>query len=115
MSLVQAVKCQICRFEMVPNFPIGPLAVWAEENGHPPAAMLETVNQVRQQLEAELEALQRHGHSSAAVLIQHGYWCFYADQVKVYYQTLLNHPECRDTLALIERFSGTKENGSQRH
>lgn len=87
MSLVQAVKRRICRFEMVPNFPIGQLAAWAEESGHHPAAMLEAVSLVRQQLDAELEALQRHGHSSAAVLIQHEYWCFYADQVRAYYRS----------------------------
>ncbi|UZJ43519.1 hypothetical protein OOT55_12755 [Marinimicrobium sp. C6131] len=90
MSLVQAVKRQICRFEMVPNFPIGPLAAWAEERGHHPAAMLEAVSQIRQQLEAELEALQRHGHSSAAVLIQHEYWCFYVDQVREYYWSFVS-------------------------
>ncbi|WP_024461585.1 hypothetical protein [Marinimicrobium sp. LS-A18] len=100
MSLVQAVKRRICRFEMVPNYPTGPLAAWAKENDHHPASMLEAVSQVRQQLDAELEALQRHVHSSAAVLIQHEYWCFYAEQVCGFYRVLLNHLEASDRLVV---------------
>ncbi|WP_024461593.1 hypothetical protein [Marinimicrobium sp. LS-A18] len=88
MSLVHAVKRRICRFEMVPNYPIGELATWAEENGHNPAAMLEAVRQVKQELGAELEALERSDTVSPAVLIQNEYWCFYADQVCGFYRSL---------------------------
>lgn len=76
MSVFSELKHYICRFEMSPSFPVGELARWAEREQLSPERVLETAQQVKAQLEVELEALQRCGRVSPATLIQHEYWCF---------------------------------------
>ncbi|WP_347332749.1 hypothetical protein [Marinimicrobium locisalis] len=90
MSVFSDLKHRICRFEMSPNFPVGELARWVEREQLSPEMLLETAQQVQAQLEVELEALQRCGNTSPATLIQHEYWCVYAEQVCSFYRALVD-------------------------
>ncbi|WP_347331731.1 hypothetical protein [Marinimicrobium locisalis] len=90
MSLINTVKHRLCRFEMTSQYPVGELVEWAEQVGYSPADMLKAVAKAWLQLEAELAALQRLENASAAVLIQHEYWCVYAEQVCSFYRALVD-------------------------
>lgn len=105
MTLQNAIKARICRFEMEPNYPLGDLISWAEQAGVGGPEMLRHLDQVQNQLDTEVGALRRHGGAAPEVLVQHEYWAFYCAQVRAHYQTILRHPECKAQLALVQSVS----------
>ncbi|MDQ2075835.1 hypothetical protein [Marinimicrobium sp. ABcell2] len=106
MPLRHTLRARICQFRMSPNYPLGDFVDWANEQELDKSELLKRLDELQTILDLEAEALRRHGQSKSVLhLVQQEYWCFYCEQIRAYYRTLLKHPECAGRLAVIRRMS----------
>lgn len=91
MSLKNTLKVRICIQEMTPNYPLGEFMRFTMSLGISRHQVLEELDRLQQELEAEAEVLRGKEENRSRVAVQHEYWCFYCAQVRAHYRMLLHN------------------------
>lgn len=105
MPFPNELKAQICRYGMIPNFPLGEFISWVERVDVSQCELLWHLDLLQEELDAETEALRYSSTDGSESLTQQEYWCFYCNQVRTHFRTLTNHPLFENRLALIQTLS----------
>lgn len=105
MLFPQELKAQICRYGMIPNFPLGEFIGWVEQLELSLHELLWHLELLQDELDLEAEALRCAVENPSEALVQQEYWCFYCNQVRTHFRTLSNHPRSENRLALIQTLS----------
>lgn len=113
MLFPQELKAQICRYGMIPNFPLGEFIGWVERFEISLQELLWHLELLQDELDSEADALRCKGGGSSEALVQQEYWCFYCNQVRTHFRTLTNHPGSENQLALIQTLSQSTQRNSR--
>ena len=105
MPFKETLRSRICLALITPNYPLGDFDKWVKDSGTDPLDLLCELNQLQMQLEVEAQALRDAGEAGSGDMLQRQYWCFYCEQVRSYYRTLLKHPELEGYLAPVRRYT----------
>jgi hypothetical protein len=102
MPIRHTLRARICQFRLNPNYPLGDFVDWIDEQELDKTELLSSLDELQTILDLEAEALRRHGHPKSVLhLVQQEYWCFYCEQIRSHYRSLLKYSECNSQVALV--------------
>jgi hypothetical protein len=101
MPSTEDIKAKICTETTSPNYPLGTLVDWAEQEHH--REMLQHLRQIQMELYEEEQAWTEaaaFGNVSTAKA-RASRWSFYCAQAKAYYQAIVDQPSSKKCLKAL--------------